>query len=184
MKWLANGDSEPNETPANMLEEWKQCIALLDKFEDRLDAVRKYGFTFIAGLLSANALLGQVNGTVIPLPVKLALLWIAAFLILILRVFDRDYQLFQSAIGNRARELENGLGMGLEREILEKYVKLKMWRLTLALYYGFEVVVALLGLAITLGDSLLESLAVLGPAITIVSIYAIDLAVERAKKQS
>jgi len=49
--------------------------------------------------------------------------------------------------------------MSLERDILNKYVKLKMWRFTLALYYGFEVVILLLGLAVTWGSVRLEVLA-------------------------
>lgn len=172
----------PEETPANMLEEWKQCISLLDKFEERLDGVRRYGFTFIAGLLSADALLGQVNGTVIPIPVKITVLLVAAFLILILRVLDRDYQLFQRVIGDRARKIERELGMSLERDILNKYVKLKMWRFTLALYYGFEVVILLLGLAVTWGSVRLEVLAASGPIVSVALIYLIDHAVEKSKQ--
>ena len=172
------------ETTHNQFEEWKQCVDLLDKFEDRLDAVRKYGFTFIAGLLSADALLGQVSGTVIAPSTKLVVVWIAAFLLLILRVLDRNYQLFQSAIGSRARSLERELGMGLELSIIEKYVALKMWRFTNALYYGFEFLVLLLGVAIVWGDELLVVLAVLGPVIAMVSIFAIEPAVKRSKKQS
>ena len=168
----------------NKLEEWKQCIFLLDKFEDRLDAVRRYGFTFIAGLLSADAILGQVSGVVVNLSVKIAVLWIAAFLILILRVLDRDYQLLQRVIGNRARELEKDSGMSLERDILENYVKLGIWRFTLALYYGFECLVLLLGLAIVWGNMELELLAILGPLITIASIYSIEIGVKKSEKPS
>jgi hypothetical protein len=177
---LSGSERVPKQTPANMLEEWKQCISLLDKFEDRLDGVRRYGFTFIAGLLSADALLGQVNGTVIPATVKVVVLLMAAFLILILRVLDRNYQLSQRAIGDRARKLEVELGMSLEKEYLDKYVKEKMWEYTLALYYGFEVVILLLGLAVTWGSVPLEVLAASGPIVAI----AIISSIEPKKKKS
>lgn len=171
------------ETAANQLEEWKQCITLIDKFEDRLDATRRYGFTFVAGLLTANAFLGEVSGTLIPLSVKIAVLWVAAFLPLVLRVLDRNYQSFQSTIGKRARVLERSLGMALELSIIDRYVKLRMWRFILAVYYGFEVMVLLLGLAIVWGYAELEVLAVIGPLIAIVSIYSLEPHLQKSDKQ-
>jgi hypothetical protein len=88
---------------------------MIDAFEDKLDGLRKWGFTFISGLLSADALLGRVNGTTIAAYVKVAALGVAAILILIMRFLDRNYQLYQ-----RAAELEGILNFRLEKTIREE----------------------------------------------------------------
>ena len=44
-----NGDDDDHRH-----DEWEQCLAMTNGFEDKLDGLRKYGFTFVAGLLSTR----------------------------------------------------------------------------------------------------------------------------------
>ena len=80
------------------------------------------------------------------------------------------------------RDLEKSLGMGLELGILKEYVALKMWRYSLALYYGFEVIILALALAVAWGNAQLEALGVIGPVMAIIAIYGIEALVERSRK--
>ncbi|MDG7014173.1 MAG: hypothetical protein JRN11_02065 [Nitrososphaerota archaeon] len=112
---------------------------MIDAFEDKLDGLRKWCFAFTPGALSADALLGQVNGTTIPPYVKVAALGVAAIFVLIMRFLDRNYQLYQRAAGTRAAELEALLNFWLEKTIRKEYAVHRMWQYVRLVCYGFEI---------------------------------------------
>jgi gamma-glutamylcyclotransferase len=117
--------------------EWDACLQMVEKYEDRLDGVRKYGFTVITGLLSADAVIGQVKDTTISLPVKGAAIFSTIILIFALRVLDKDYQAYQKVASDRARSIEGELNFRLQRDIAYTYRARRMWRNITSLYYLF-----------------------------------------------
>jgi hypothetical protein len=91
-----------------------------------------------------------------------------------MRVLDRYYQLYQSALGGRARELEGPLEFKLETEILRQYRKWRMWEYAEFVYGGFEAVILVLGLAVVWGNWTLVAFAIIIPVAGIIFILATD----------
>ncbi len=170
--------------PGRAYDEWCQCFVMIDAFEDKLDGLRKWGLAFISGLLSAAALLGQVNRTTIAAYVKVAALGVAAILILVMRFLDRNYQLYQRAAGTRAAELETFLNFGLEKTIREEYVVHRMWQYVRLVYYGFEIAVLILGLAIAWGQIPSVYLAFPAPVFAILMMRWMETSVDKRNKPS
>ena len=81
--WVKRAADYP-EANGNYMEEWKVARELLASFDDRLDNLRKYGFSFLTALLTADSIL--LPGSVPALadkalsdPVKLAVLVVTLF---------------------------------------------------------------------------------------------------------
>ena len=131
--------------PATALDEWKAAREVLEKFDDRQHDVRKYGVTFVAGLLTAQALLG---GTSPPVPhrAKFAVMMATLVLIVALRLTEKDYQLFLRAASDRAITLEKRvLDFGLTRAISRQYEMNKMWSYVDAVYGFLAIASGILG---------------------------------------
>lgn len=129
--------------------EWSSCRDAISKFDDRLDSVRKLGFTFITVLFTANSLLGQIvgnfSGAVLGNNVKLAIFGAILLLIVGIRLIDSIYRTFQGAISVRARVLEVRLNLELTETISERYGHGRTSWFIEALYYVFCAAVFLIG---------------------------------------
>jgi hypothetical protein len=139
------------------MEEWKVARELLASFDDRLDNLRKYGFSFLTALLTADSIL--LPGSVPALadkalsdPVKLAVLVVTLFLIVALQFVDRNYQVFQEAAASRARVLERILNLELTEVISQRYGFDHVHRYVTAVYVAFDIGVGILGSAVFYED--------------------------------
>ena len=94
---------------------------MLTEYDGFLNDLRKYGFTFLTALLAAESVLvptiysksGIAAGTVLPNSVKVAVLVINLLLIILLRLLDRNYQVFEDAANGRGLRSERSLNLGL-----------------------------------------------------------------------
>jgi hypothetical protein len=138
-----------------LLEEWKQARDVLKTYDDRIHDLRKYGFTFITGLITVQGLLlpwipptGQQGAIGIPDPAKFGVLLATTLLIIVLRWFDGNYQGFLYGAATRAKVIERFLNLELTDEISVRYEIEKLGRPKIILYAGFEG--AVIGLAFAL----------------------------------
>ena len=138
-------------THSGAFAEWSKARDVIEKFDDRRQDLRKYGFTFIAGLLTAQALLGNS----LPGFVKLAVILVSLILIIGLRLTEKDYELFQKAAALRAGILENQLNLELTKTISIVYRNDSMWDYVDVLYAYFLVGTGLLGFAILYKSALM-----------------------------
>ena len=133
------------------LEEWKQSRESIKEYETKVYELRKYGFTFITALLTAQGLFlpwlpgATTTGQELPLQVKFGVLSATALLIIVLRWFDGNYQGFIYAINSRAIVIERLLNLELTEEIQDRFKASVLWLPTIILYAGFEL--AVIGLA-------------------------------------
>jgi hypothetical protein len=133
------------------LEEWKQARDLLKSYDDRLHDLRKYGFSFLTALLTAEAILGPTvikqgealvdNANVL----KFAVLAVTLLLIAALHLLDRNYRLFQQAADTRAVVLERRLNLELSEVITARYRIGKITTFVFVVYLFFIFGVLLLG---------------------------------------
>lgn len=128
----------PSTTDAST--EWKETRDLILALDGRRHEVRKYGISFVAGLLTAQAIIGS-SSTTIPHDVKFAVLMATFVLIVAMRLMEEDYQHFIEGAVKRALELEDFLKMQLTERIQEKYVATKDL-LYMDAVYGFTAVAA------------------------------------------
>jgi hypothetical protein len=149
--------TEKDATPSNQLEEWKIARGVIAAFDDRLDSLRRYGFTFITGLLTAQSLLESnlILGTpstatnTVPPSVKVAVITATMILIVALRLLDRGYIIQQKAAINRAITIEKSaksLNIELTKTIRDAYHQDKLWVFVPILYGLFAGAAGLLGM--------------------------------------
>ncbi len=121
-------------------QEWAISRALVDKFEDRVYDLRKYGFSFITALLTAQAILvpssiftGPDNA---PLPdgIKAAVFGVTLLLILTVLLFEKSYRLLQRAAEQRTKVLEARLNLELIEKISYQYNFRNVWCYKLFIY--------------------------------------------------
>ena len=98
------------------LQEWLTTRELLRNYDDRIHDLRKYGFSFITALLTAQSLL-IVGPTGIPDLVKVVVIGITILLILALSFFEKSYQIIQEAAVERALIIERNLNLELTESI-------------------------------------------------------------------
>ncbi len=106
------------------IDEWTQARNVISGFDDRLDGLRKAGFSLIATLLTAEGLLlpGAVTSTSsLPDPAKFAVLLATLFLVAGMEVVDRTYRGIQEAAATRASILERNLNMELTDTISARF---------------------------------------------------------------
>jgi len=115
------------------------------RLDSNLHDLRKYGFSFVTALLTANALIGQVNGTTIPGPVRLVVFIVTLGLIVTLRLLDRDYVLFEKAASLRGVILERRLNLSITNTISVFYDREAWWGYVLAVYLSFVGLTTALG---------------------------------------
>jgi hypothetical protein len=95
-------------------------------------------------------------------------------LIVTLKFLDNHYRLFQKAASIRGRILEDRLNLDITNDISFFYKLDKWWRYVQALYYGFVVLTAMLGLAILWGDAPLLTIMLIAALVSGVLIYFIN----------
>ena len=132
---------------SNIEKEWEEARATLKAFDDRLHDIRKYGFSFVTALLTAQSILipafsssssesGAITDTV-----KLGVLSVTLLLIIALRVLEYSYLTFNEAAATRARVLERRLNMELTEVITARYdwAKLGWWATLLYAFFALGV---------------------------------------------
>jgi len=147
----------PSNASANrdlLLEEWKAARTVLSDFDERLHDLRKYGFTFITALLTAESILipGPVEAAfqqpAIPDNIKLAVILVTLLLLVGIRLMDKHYRLFLSAADIRAVIIERSLNIELSDAITFRFDVEKFSIYISVLYYLFGGATALLGVFI------------------------------------
>lgn len=132
-------------------QEWNSTRDLLDKFGDRIFELRKYGFSFITALLTAQAILipnlGLVNDKV-PNEVKFAVIGVTILLILTLSLFEKSYQILMDAADRRALIIEARLNLELLETVCHQSKHDKVYLYNLLVYAFFIAGSILLALAI------------------------------------
>lgn len=106
------------------LAEWTQSRTIISGFDDRLDGLRKAGFSLVATLLTAEGLLlpGSLGGTSsLPDSAKFAVLFATLLLVLGMEVVDRIYRGFQDAAASRAIVLEQKLNLEITENIQSRF---------------------------------------------------------------
>ena len=142
------------------LKEWEVARDTLKAFDERVHDIRKYGFSFLTALLTAEAFLipGPVAESVkeayVPNLIKLCVLAVTLVLIVAIRIMERNYELFIKAIVQRASILERTLNIELTDTISHRHKKQKAASYNEMLYVAFVVAVLALGLAILWQDPL------------------------------
>lgn len=136
-------------------EEWQQARSVLARFDNNLHDLRKYGFSFITGLLTADTLLGQqaANANItIPNYVKLAVFIVTLGLVCTLKLLDMHYSRFENAASMRAKILEKRLNLDLGGTISFFYDHGALWRFVQYVYLMFIGLTALLALSVLWPD--------------------------------
>jgi hypothetical protein len=135
------------------LEEWKAARSIFEKFDDRIGELRKFGFTFLSGLIAADALTELFSAP--DDRVRLGVVGITLLLTVALMVLDKNYQLFQSAAGIRAKNIEVNLNLELT-EILEFRSGMDNFKnYVLAVYLSFAAVAGLVGILLFYPNAIL-----------------------------
>ncbi len=86
----------------NPLHEWQECRLTIGRFDGYLADTRKYGFTLVTVLLTANALVTPSNAAVDRPAVSIVVM----VLLLALFMIDNYYWVMLRAAVNRAKDLE------------------------------------------------------------------------------
>jgi hypothetical protein len=125
---------------ANHLEEWKQARDVLEFFDDKLHDLRKYGFSFVTALLTAEGILIPKTGDNVPVQIKFAVFFVTLLLILAVHLIDHNYRVYQRAANMRARVLERNLNLELSDTITDRYrasgINLRVWLLYIVFIAG------------------------------------------------
>ena len=129
----------------NALDEWKETRAVLARFDENHHDLRKYGFVFLAALLTADSIQAYLG---LPLFTRFVLLIITIAFIVGLRILDHNYQNFKEAATIRSRILEVSLNIELSETIDVHYRNEKWGKYIDNLYNAFLVITILLGVAI------------------------------------
>lgn len=135
--------------------EWSECRAAIGRFDAILVDLRKYGFSVIAGLLSASAFLGLFGITTsatenaAPLAARLGALAAIQVLLVALFLLDTYYEVLLSAAVERAMDLETQTSPPIR---LSKYLSINSMsasavQLTALVYYVLYGIVWLLAIA-------------------------------------
>lgn len=160
----------------NFMEEWKIARETIAKFDDHLHDLRKYGFSFITALLTAESLL-MPGITAFPAEVKVAVLIVTLVLIVAIHLIDRMYQVIQEAVSTRAKILERILNLELTEDIGFRYRTKNLRWYVVGVYTGFTVGVSILGSVILYPNYIctaLLGLAVIAILILIVKFVRAD----------
>jgi hypothetical protein len=159
------------------LKEWQTARDVIVKYDGQLDSLRKNGFTFITGLLTAQSFLASnfvlgpanneanINGQLLKMAVILATL----VLLIALRLLDRNYQLFQKAAIKRAIVIEKCLNLELTETTFDVYHYERLYIWLNLIYVLFTVGAGLLGLFLIFGIVWAE-VAILGATFVTVTV--------------
>lgn len=98
--------------------EWVMVRNSIDKFDGYTVDIRKYGFTFITGIITAQAIL---TPTPVSYPVKFSVIIVTMALILAIALFEQYIRIMQRAAVQRALILERRLNIELTELIGFQY---------------------------------------------------------------
>jgi hypothetical protein len=145
-------DAGSGDERAIHINEWEKARGVLQFFDDKLHDLRKYGFSFITTLLTAQGFLlsSKLPGDV-PVPTKFVMFCVTLILILALYIIDKNYTVVQRAAKTRALVLEKKLNIELSEIITDRYRIEHINRDVLIVYGSFMLSVLFLG-CFSLGD--------------------------------
>lgn len=162
-----------DKTADNGLDEWKAARDIFGKFDDRIADLRKWGFSFLSALITADALtkLFDSTSTYPNDRIGIAIFGITLVLIIALMVQDKNYQLFQCAAGIRTSILEARLNLELTETISFRGKMDKFNYYVLGVYLLFASVAGIIGVLYFYPDILLTLIVIIITIIAIVLIY-------------
>ena len=128
------------------IDEWQECRATTARFDGYLSDTRKYGFTLVTILLTANALVVDKN-TAVDRPAASIVVMVLVFALFLL---DNYYWVVLRAAVDRSKQLEQnqlkGVGTQLSAWIGKQVKDTHATDLILGLYALFVLVAAGIGL--------------------------------------
>ena len=123
--------------------EWKEARDTLVSVDNNLHDLRKWGFSFITGLLTVDALFANIPDTW-----KLAALVGTFVLVAGLALVDRNYHVLEDAIAQRATIIEAKTSFALTYDIKWMYDKTHVW-IYYAIVYGiFDFATFVIGILV------------------------------------
>ena len=158
----ADGDND------DVMEEWQAARDVLAQYDGYLHDIRKYGFSFVTGLLTVDALLGAAEPEF-----KLAALVGTMALIVILFVIDRNYRVFLAAANLRATLLERRSPPELSQAITRVYETQRVGSAFTFVYFGLVSVTWVIGYLV-LGSAFIWELS-LALCVAFMSMYGLHL---------
>ncbi len=132
-----------NSAESANLTEWQAARDALTSSDNNLHDLRKWGFSFVTGLLTVDAVLAHVS-----IWWKVAALMGTYVLITALVVVDRNYHALQDALAQRAGLIERRSGLDLTQVVTYYYTKRKVWLFYSVVYGLFDLAVLLIGLLV------------------------------------
>jgi hypothetical protein len=154
------------------MSEWQTARSLLAAYDNNLHDLRKFGFTFLTGLLAAESILlpstttpGGSSG--LPDYLKLGVFFVTLLLIFALHLIDENYLVFEDAASTRALVLERELNLELTEIVGDRYQKGEVRKHVLWVYYLFAFGVLLLGIFVFAGDFLYDAILGVGFLVTV-----------------
>lgn len=184
---VTSGGSGASTSDDRHMDEWKEARATLSAFDDRVHDLRKYGFTFITALLTADSILipaAAAGSATVPTVIKLAVFVVTLILILAVRLIHRNYQLFLEAAALRAKILERVLNLELTETISMRHRAEHAHAYESSLYLCFALSAGVLGGTILhpeLWAVLLLGVVTAGTMFAIYRIEQIELSFEHRK---
>jgi hypothetical protein len=153
--------------------EWNEARSVINKIDDRLNDLRKYGLTFVSGLLTAQALIDSSTpsaATFVTAGVKLAIILASLVLICALFVIEIINRQVQHAVSSRARQIEKDSNLGLTRAVARAFAIYRVDRTLDLLYLMMIVATGVLGFYVLGGTTFpSNSLANVGVLASIVA---------------
>jgi len=130
---------EDNKTgAASALDDWKECRTTIGRLDGLLADTRKYGFTLVTVLLTANALVTPHD----PIVDRIAASAAVMALIVVLYTIDRYYWILMGAGAQLAGQLEKDLQLRTTTWLRAAAVRTGANPAIASIYYGFVLVAA------------------------------------------
>lgn len=125
----------------NQMKEWDKAREVLKDYDDRLHELRKYGFSFLTGLLTVDVFASRIltktvtespegitkttetgsSVTAIPELFNLCIFIVTLLLIIALHLLDKNYRVYQQAANTRACVIERKLNLELSETITQRH---------------------------------------------------------------
>ena len=160
--------------------EWDAARDVLKVFDDRIDALRRNGFSFVTALLAAQSLLipyvagSTGNSSSLPDNVKFVIVSVTMLLVFTLKLIEVGYQSFQRAATTRALVIEKKLNTELTEIIDLRYRKdhLRWW---MTLVYVLFIISGLLVGLFSIIDSYWKNLLILPTTMALIGTVGLNL---------
>jgi len=159
--------------------EWDAARDVLKAFDDRIDALRRNGFSFVTALLAAQSLLipyvagSTGNSSSLPDNVKFVIVSVTMLLVFTLKLIEGGYQSFERAATTRALVIEKKLNIELT-EIIDLRFRKDHIRLWMTLVYVLFIIGALLVGWFSIIDPYWKNLLILSTTMAIIGTVALN----------